>query len=209
MYYTWRTSLHILISSLHGFSIHNHLMFSHHCYTWHLYSMFMTHCSMYSLVYMHCLLLYSCHRDHRSYCMYSYCMYLPVFSVHEYFPLLILIFPLLDMRAVDMWYVESHIYCSRFPLYCSMLSTELRSSYQVNCIMYCICACYIKIIKITWVWGRLDGWLDLIGWCTGSILLVPLQGTVVLPTNSSMSSRYLIPAPLLAEGPGLSSQGSV
>ena len=104
--------------------------------------------------------------------------------------------------------------CSWFPLYCSMLSTELWSSYHVTRITYCNGTCYIvyltyQIIKLTWVWGRLDGWLDLIGWCTGSILLVPLQGTVVLPTNSSMSSRYLIRAPLLAEGPGLSSQGSV
>ena len=144
-----------------------------------------------------------------------------IFILYDCFPLLILLFSLLDTWAVDMPYVESHIYCSRFPLYCSrfplycsMLSTELRSSYQVNCIMYCICSCYIvyltyQIIKLTGVWGRLDSWLDLIGWCTGSILLVPLQGTVVIPTNCSMSSRYLIHAPLLAEGPGLSSQGFV
>jgi len=115
------------------------------------------------------------------------------------FPLLIWMFPILDMRAVDMRYVESHIHCScyivlvilfmlycpRFSLYCSMLSTELRSSYPVTRIMYCNCSCYLvyctyQIIKLIGVWGRLDGWLDHIGWCTGSILLVPLQGTVVL-----------------------------
>ena len=155
--------------------------------------------------------------------MYSYCInhglyycYLDifVFPLHDCFPLLILISPLLNMWAVDMRCVESHIYCSRFPLSCFMLSTELRSCYHVTCTMHCTCSCYVvyfkwNIIKITWGWGRLDGWLDLIGWCTGSILLVPLQGTVVLPTNSSMSSRYLIRAPLLAEGPGLSSQGFV
>jgi len=42
-----------------------------------------------------------------------------VFMLYGCFLLLIWIFPLLDMRAVDMHYVESHIYCSRFPLYCS------------------------------------------------------------------------------------------
>ena len=40
-------------------------------------------------------------------------------------------------------------------------------------------------------------------------IVLPLQGTVVLPTNCSMSSHYLIIVPLLAEGPGLSSQGFV
>ena len=44
---------------------------------------------------------------------------IPVFLLYDCFPLLILIFPLLDMRAVDMRCVESHIYCSRFPIYCS------------------------------------------------------------------------------------------
>ena len=112
------------------------------------------------------------------------------------------IFPLLDMRAVDMRYVESHIYCSRsivpvilfllycsrFPLYCSMLSTELRSCYHVTYIMYCICSCYIvyfkyQIIKITWVWGRLDGWLDLIGWMYWIHIVCPTAGDgVVLAT---------------------------
>ena len=104
-----------------------------------------------------------------------------VFRLYDCFLLLIWIFPILDMRAVDMQYVESHIYCSRyivpvilflfpvilfplycfrFPLYCSMLSTELRSSYHVTRIMYCIYSCYIvyltyQIIKLTWVWGDL------------------------------------------------------
>ena len=41
-----------------------------------------------------------------------------VSMLYDCFRLLIRIFPLLDMRAVDMRYVESHIYCSRFPLYC-------------------------------------------------------------------------------------------
>jgi len=77
--------------------------------------------------------------------------HVPVFMLYDCFLLLIWIFSILDMRAVDMRYVESHIYCScyivpvilfplycsRFPLYCSMLSTELWSSYHVIRIMYC------------------------------------------------------------------------
>ena len=154
----------------------------------------MNHCYIYLPVYMHCLFLYSSYRSP----FILHVLLLHVFScipgtwifpvtdivipVTGYmFPLLILIFPLLDTWAVDMRYVESHIYCSRFPLYCSMLSTELRSCYHVTRIMYCICSCYIvyltyQIIKLTWVWGRLDGWLDLIGWCTGSILFSHCRG---------------------------------
>ena len=134
-------------------------------------------------VYMHVWFLYSWYMDPRSYYMY-YCAMLP---------LLIWIFPLLDMRAVDMRYmgiphllfpfsvILFMLYCSRFPLYCSMLSTELRSCYPVIHIMYGIRSYYIvyltyQIIKLTWVWGRLDGWLDLIGWCTGSILFSHCRG---------------------------------
>ena len=87
---------------------------------------------------------------------------IPVCMLYDYFLLLIWIFLLLDMRAVDMRYVEFHIYCSRFSLYCSTLSTELWSSYHVTRIMYNSCSCHIvyltyQIIMIIWVWGRLDG----------------------------------------------------
>ena len=44
---------------------------------------------------------------------------IPVCMLYDYFLLLIWISLLRDMRAVDMRYVEFHIYCSRFPLYCS------------------------------------------------------------------------------------------
>ena len=86
------------------------------------------------------------------------------------------------------------LYCSRFPLHCSTLSTELRSCNHVTRIMYSSgiirmfivalyssCSCDIvyltyQIIKLTGVWGRLDGWLDLIGRCTGSILFSHCRG---------------------------------
>jgi len=107
------------------------------------------------------------------------------------------------------------IYCSRFPLYCSTLSTELWSSYRVTRTMYCylfLPHCILDISDHNDNLGMGETW-----WLIRSYrvmywihIVFPLQGTVGgLPTNSSMSSRYLIRAPLLAEGPGLSSQGSV
>ena len=97
-----------------------------------------------------------------------------VAMLYDCFRLLIWIFPILDMRAVDMLYVDFHIYCSRFLLYCSCYIVPV-SRYIVLCyqqssgpvnpvtrIMYCIYSCYIvylpyQIIKLTCVWGRLDG----------------------------------------------------
>ena len=123
------------------------------------------------------------------------CIIVPCYYIH-----VIWLFPVTDMDILvtgleSCWYaicgiphllfpfpvILFPIYCSRFPLYCSMLSTELWSSYHVTRILYCICSCYIvyltyQIIKLTWVWGRLDGWLDLIGWCTGSILFSHCRG---------------------------------
>ena len=82
-----------------------------------------------------------------------------VSMLYDRFLLMIRIFLLLDMWAVDMRYVGSphllfpfpvycscylvHVYCSRFPLYCSTLSTELRSRYHVHRIMYSSCSWYI------------------------------------------------------------------
>ena len=60
-------SFHILVSSLYGCSVHSYTMFTHHCY-------FTTP------VYMHVLFLYSCHMDHRSYCMSYCCMYIHAVS---------------------------------------------------------------------------------------------------------------------------------
>ena len=53
----WTPSFHLLISSLHGCSVHSYSMFTHHCY-------------IYSPVYIHWLFLYSCYMDHCSYYMY-------------------------------------------------------------------------------------------------------------------------------------------
>ena len=111
---------------------------------------------------------------------------IPVFLLYD-------CFPLLDTWAVDMRCVESHIYCSRFPLYCSMLSTELRSCSHDTCIMHCSCSCYTvyfkyQIIKIIWVWGRLNGWLDHIGWMSGSIICP----TAVSYTHLTLPTIYSV-----------------
>ena len=139
------------------------------------------------LLHMHVWFLYSCHMDSRSYYMY-YCSMLPyscymIVSCYWYGYSRYWIWELL---ICDMWIPTSIVPVSLyivpvFPLYCSMLSTELRSYYHVTHIMYCSCSCYIvyltyQIIKLTWVWERLDGWLDLIGWCTGSILFSHCRG---------------------------------
>ena len=128
----------IPLSSLHGFS-------AYHC---------TEYCAFHiSMIIIH---IYVRFTYHGYTCLYGF------------FILVVWKFPILDMRAVDMRYVDFDpvilfpLYCSRFPLYCSMLSTELRSCYHVTRIMYCICSCYIgyltyQIIMITGVWGRLDG----------------------------------------------------
>jgi len=110
-------------------------------YMMNSYFIILLHYYIDSPEYLYCLSLYS-------YCinpgLYACYMHIHVFPLHGYFPLLILIFPLLNTWAVDMQCVESHIYYFHFPLYCSILSTELRSCYHVTCIMYCICSCYIR-----------------------------------------------------------------
>ena len=133
------------------------------------------------------------------------------------FPILdmIWIFPLLDMTAVDMRCVElsatwiqatgatSRIPHLLFPfpgilfmISCSCYivpdSRDIVLCYQqssgpvimlpVPCTVIVLVTLYTwhityQIIKITWVWGRLDGWLDLIGWMYWIHIEVPLQGT--------------------------------
>ena len=130
-----------------------HVMFTYHCYTcmsrFHIPvthacmvslvlsygSPFLLHVSCYMIVsrYWYVWFLYSLHMDPRSYYMYHVIWLFPVTDI---------VFPLLDTWAVDMRYVESHIYCSRFPLSCLVLSTELMSCYRVTCTISCTCSWY-------------------------------------------------------------------
>ena len=57
-----------------------------------------------------------------------------VFMLYDCFRLLIWIFPLLDMRAVDMRYVESHIYCFPFPVI--VFRVINRAHVMLSCYMY-------------------------------------------------------------------------
>ena len=75
--------------------------------------------------------IYSCCIDH---CLYDCYMHMHVFSLHEYCLLLIWIFPLLDTWAVDMRYVESHIYCFPFPVI--VFRAINRAHVLLSCYMY-------------------------------------------------------------------------
>ena len=135
--------------------LHMHVMFSYPCYT----------CNPCSMLPYSCYVIVSCY-------WYGYSRYwtwelliCDMWNPTSIVPVILFPFPVILFL----------LYCSCFSLYCSMLSTELWSSYHVNRIMYCICSCYIvyltyQIIKLTGVWGRLDGWLDHIGWMSGSIV---------------------------------------
>ena len=113
-YYTWHHWCLLHVSLIHEYTNSLDTVI---IVTWMLCTqliMFVYHCYMYSLAYMHVLFLYSCHMNHRSYYMYYCCMYIHVFLLHDYFPLLILLFLLLDIWAVDMCCMESHISCFLF-----------------------------------------------------------------------------------------------
>jgi len=111
------------LSSFPWYSVRSYVMYMHHCY-------------IYSPVYMHWL-LYSCRVYHRSYYM-DYCyMYILAIPLHDCFPLLILIFSLLDMSAIDTRCVELSVTwisvtgtTSRIPHLLYIVSRYLVSWYQ-------------------------------------------------------------------------------
>ena len=145
-------------------------------------------CHVYiSLLHMYVMFTYPCYT-----CMYGFsilviwipvhitCIIVPCYPrshVICLFPVTDIVFPLLDTWAVDMRYVESHIYC--FPLSCFVLSTKLMSCYRVTCIMYCSCSWYHVYIKCmnykmglgeTWRLTsscRVDVWIHCLSHCRG------------------------------------------
>jgi len=191
----------LLLLSLHGCSIHCYLMFTYHCYTC-IYDIFSL--VTWISIPITCIIV-------PWYRIHVICLF-PVTDI--VIPVTGYMFPVTDTDVPDTgyescWYaicglphllfpfpvILILLYCSRFPLYGSMLSTELRSSYHDTRIMYCIYSCYLvyltyQIIKITWVWGRLDGWLDHIGWMFGSIVRPTAGDGVVLATVCY--SRYML-----------------
>ena len=193
--------LHAVVSALHGyckFTGHGMLLYTDHCY--YMYMLHRYYDTSHSLIWYSCptdiymhhftdtrytdITATYAHRTSVHACVISIFLsygspcilpvllfHVPVFLLYACFLLLIWIFPLLDLRAVDMRYVEFHIYCSRyivpvilfpfpvilFPLYCSILSTELRSSYHVTRIMYLFllhCILDISAHKVNWGMGE-------------------------------------------------------
>ena len=144
-----------------------------------------------SLLHMHVWFLYSRHMDPCSYYMY-YCSMLSPYSCYmiDWFPLLILLFPLLDTWAVDMRYI---VPVSRYTVLCDQQSSGPVILWPVSC-TYIVYLKY-QIRKITWVWGRLDGWLGLVGWMSGSIVCPTAGDGVVLATicySWAPVSRYVL-----------------
>ena len=106
-YYTWNHFYLLHIPLIHRYTISLDTVISYICniITW-IFRTQLYHVRT-SLLYVftgivHLLFLYSCHVDRLSYYM-DYCyIYITLFPLHDCFPLLILIFSLLDMWVVDM-----------------------------------------------------------------------------------------------------------
>ena len=104
-YYTWHHLCLLHATLIHGYTISLDIIIAYICIVvpWnsmHSYFMFLHRCYIDSPVCMHWLSLYSCCVDHYLYYMNDCYMDIIVF------PLLILIFPLLDIWDVDIWCVE-------------------------------------------------------------------------------------------------------
>ena len=114
-----------------------------------------------------------------------------------------------ELLICDMWNPTSIVPASRyivpvilfpFPVILFYAINRTLVSYHVTRIMYCICSCYnvyltYQIIKLTGVWGRLDGWLDHIGWMSGSIVHPTAGDGIVLATicySWAPVSRYVL-----------------
>ena len=73
-------------------------------------------------------------------------------------------------RYVSSWYAMCGISHLLFPVSRHLILCYQHSScpvimLHVSCTVLVLATLYtLNIIKITWGWGRLDGWLDLIGW---------------------------------------------
>ena len=104
-----------------------------------------SHITVTSRVYMHVLFLFSCHMDPRAYYMY-YCSILSPYSCYMIVSHYWYCYSHYWTWAVDMRCVESHIFCSCFPLSCSILSTELRSCYLVHV----SCTIFVLVTLCTW-----------------------------------------------------------
>ena len=148
---------HVLLSSVHEFSAYH---CTDYCISYSYSHDHHTHsCHAYILqLHMPVLFLSSCHMDHHTYYMYYYFMFpYSWYMIVTCYWYGYSCYWTCELLICDMW--EAHIYCSRsryivhvilfmlycswFSLYCSTLSTKLRSSYHVTRIMYSSYSCYI------------------------------------------------------------------
>jgi len=167
---------------LHGYSLHRQ-----HCYI----------CSPHKYTCMCCCYLLVIWIT-----VHTTCLIVPCYRIH-----VICLFPVTDMDIPvtgheSCWYAICGIPHLLFPFPVILFPVILfpfpvilfyaitRAQVQLTCyrIMYCICSCYLvyltyQIIKITWGWGRLDGWLGHIGWMYWIHIVCPTAGDgVVLAT---------------------------
>jgi len=165
-------------------------------------------------VYMYVLFLSCCHMNHHSYYMY-YCSMLSPYSCYmivSHYWYCYSCYWIHEMLICYVWTLISIVLVSRYLVICYQQSSCPVIMLHVPCIVFVLATLYTwNIIKITWGWGRLDGWLDLIGWMYWIHIVSPTAGddSAAYRLYTSMSSRYLIRASLLAESSGLSSQGCV
>ena len=109
-----------------------------------------------------------------------------------------------ELSICDVWNPTSIIPVSRYPILCYQQSSCPVIMLHVPCTVLVLdTLCTLTIINITWGWGRLDGWLGLIGWMSESIVCPAAGEGVVLATVcysswapvfhyciSSLSSRF-------------------
>ena len=149
---------------LHGYSVDSYIMFIHHYY-------------IDSLVYIRWLFLYYCYTDHCSYYMDIPVFFYMTISCYWYRNNI----PVTGYKWC--WYAMCETKChmdlshraSRIPPLLFFVFRYLVSWYQQSSchiiILHVTCTvivpdtlCSLNIINITWEYGRLDDWLDLIGW---------------------------------------------
>ena len=141
-----------------------------HYYFIHIYCYIDSLACMRLSLYSHYIELCSCYMD------YSY-MSMPVFSLHDYFPLLILIFPLLDTWAVDMCGIPHLL----FLICCYLVLCYQQSSCPVI-MLHVPCTvlvpdtlCTLNVLHITWGWETwrltrsclVDVWIHRLSHCRG------------------------------------------
>ena len=137
--------------SLHGYSVHSYFMFLHHCF-------------IDSSVYMHWLSMYSCCMDHSLYLLLEYSC-IPVTRLYTDTDIDISV-----TGYVSCWYAMCRILhllfrSSCYPVLCYQQSSgPIIMLHVPHIVLVLTTLCTFNIIHITWRWGRLDSWLDLIGW---------------------------------------------